>query len=347
MNLARHNKYVFLRIRILSRILKSGKLSIRKLTNLIRCLFSYSRRSVTSGTLPFVICFELSNRCNALCGVCRNVDGDIIDRNPKGTGHTIETGEMSPEMFKGIIDQVKDHIIVAVMYMNGEPLLYRHLCSSIKYASEHRVATMISTNGFLLTEEISRELLESGLDFIKIAISGFSRNTATIQHKTGDIEKVKEQIRKLVAINLAKGYGAVVMLDYISYPYNDHEQEAARKFCKELGIILNIRPGLPLGADGYIMLPSESQPEKTDQSLCDWPWKMLAINWNGELLPCCDYALWSNTINYGTFINCQSSLKSIWNGDKLAAYRNKHINHGREAFATCAKCHRKGARFSQ
>lgn len=345
--MSRHNKYIILRIHLLLRIVTSGKLSLKKIANVIHSLYSYARGSATSGILPFVVCFELNNKCNARCGICRTMDGNIFDRSSKSTGRPIPSGVMHPEMFKEIIDQVKDHIIVAVMYMNGEPLLYRYLCDSIQYASARNVATMISTNGFLLTEEISRNLLDSGLDFIKIAISGFSQNTAAIQHKTGDIENVKRQLKKLVSLNREGGYGAVVMLDYISYPYNDPEQEEARNFCDDLGIIFNIRPGHLLGDDGLMILPPLLQSAPTEQSLCDWPWKMLAINWNGDLLACCDCALWSDAPKYATFIHGHTSLKKIWNGPELVTYRNVHVNHGRGAFPTCAQCQRKGTTFSQ
>lgn len=295
--------------------------------------------------MPFVVTFELSNLCNARCGVCRTPDGRIIDRNPNNNGQPIRIGNMPPEMFFDAIDQMKKDLMMAVLYVNGEPLLYEHLYRVIRYASDRKVATMISTNGFLLSETVSRKLLDSGLDFIKIAISGFSRETARIQHRTGDIERVKKEVETLVRLNRDGKYSVVIMLDYISYRYNDHELPQARRFCEEQGIIFNVRPGIYMGVDA-VEPPPIRAPREQETSLCDWPWKMATIDWDGKIVTCCDLTMWSGAPSYGMFIPGQTRLASLWNGPKVMTLRKLHSQKGRGAIPACAKCHRKGTAFT-
>lgn len=339
------NRYMVLRLRILWNILRKRKLSFRKIANALHSLAAHQLKLLTSGRMPFVITFELINECNARCGVCRTPEGKIIDRNPKGGDNSIKTGSMPPDLFNSIIDQVQYDLIMAVLYVNGEPLLYDSLYDVIRYASSRRVATMISTNGFLLTEERSIKLLDSGLDFIKIAVSGFSGQTARIQHRTGDIERVKTEVRNLVRLNHERGQHLIIMMDFISYRYNDHELEEARRFCLELGIIFNVRPGIYMGVEG-IEPPPEMQPTDVETSLCDWPWKMLTINWNGDLMACCDHTMWSGAPKYATFTTDKTQIKNIWNGSEVAAIRSAHINKGRSALPACASCRRKGTAFT-
>lgn len=338
------NSYLLLRLRILINILVKRKLSVRKVANALHSLTAHLLKLPISGRLPFVITFELMNECNARCGVCRTPNGQIIDRNPAGTGNTIQTGSMPFELYTAIIDQVQRDLIMAVLYVNGEPLLYEPLCEAIRYASERQVATMISTNGFLLNEERSRLLLASGLDFLKVAISGFSRDTARIQHRTGDVERVKKELQTLVSLNRKQGERTIIMMDYISYRYNDHEKEAARRYCEELGIIFNIRPGIYMGVE-QIEPPPENQPAGPERSLCDWPWKMLTINWNGELAACCDHIMWSGAPFYDTFLPGKTLLTDVWNGPKVREFRLL-MRQGREAVNACASCRRKGTTFT-
>lgn len=344
MNAPVRNRYVKLRLRILWNILRKRKISLRKIANAIRSLAAHQLKALKSGRLPFVITIELNNECNARCGVCRTPEGRIIDRNPSGDDYFFQTGRMPFEMYTAIIDQVQHDLIMAVLYVNGEPLLYEPLYRAISYASERRVATMISTNGFLLTEDKSRQLLESGLDFIKIAVSGFSRYTARIQHRTGDIERVKTELRTLVRLNREQGQQLIIMMDYISYRYNDHELTEARRFCDELGIIFNVRPGIYMGVDDVEPPPAPATGEP-ETSLCDWPWKMLTINWNGEIFTCCDLTMWSNAPIYSTFVPENTVLADVWNGSQVTEFRHLML-HGRESVNACARCRRKGTAFT-
>lgn len=339
------NRYLILRLRIVWNILRKRKISFRKISNAFRSLAAHQMKTLTSARLPFVITIELNNECNARCGVCRTPEGKIIDRNPAGGDYSFLTGRMPFEMYTAIIDQVQHDMIMAVLYVNGEPLLYEPLFRAIRYASERRVATMISTNGFLLSEEKSRQLLDSGLDFIKIAISGFSRSTALIQHRTGDIERVKTELRTLVRLNREQGQQLIIMMDYISYRYNDHERAEARRFCNELGIIFNVRPGVYMGVED-IEPPPEAPPAEPEKHLCDWPWKILTVNWNGELVACCDYLMWSGAPGYGTFHPHQSSLCTVWNGPETINLRRILRDKGRGGIPVCNSCRRKGTTFS-
>ena len=56
---------------------------------------------------------------------------------------------------------IDDHILIAVLYINGEPLMYTDLYKAIKFASDRKVATLISTNGELLTEKNIQKIVPS------------------------------------------------------------------------------------------------------------------------------------------------------------------------------------------
>ena len=306
------------------------------------CYLAHQLRLKRSGKFPFVINFELWNECNANCVFCRSANGEIYDQNPKAPGRSIAKGRMPWQVYAEIIDQVKDYLLMAILYINGEPLLYKDIDRAIKYASDKRIATMISTNGILLNESNIKKLLGSGLDFLKVAISGFSQETYGIEVRRGEIEKIKDNLRLLARLNEAGRHGLLVMLDFIHYTYNAHEIETVRQFCQENGFVFNLRPGITTGLKG---VEPVQPPKKNTDKLCDWPWKVLSINWNGDIFPCCNYVLWSEVRPYARFELGRTRVAEVWNGSSARAYRAVHIEQGRKGIPICADCTVEGVYF--
>ena len=298
-----------------------------------------------------MINFELWNECNAQCTFCRTEDGVIYDQNPAPQAKaSLDKGKMPLEMYQDIIEQVKDHLLLAVLYVNGEPLMYKDLYKALKFASDRGVATLISTNGELLTENNIKRLLESGLDFIKIAISGFSQDIFTVQHRNCHIEAIKENLKSLARLRDEGHYKIIVMLDYIYYEYNSHEYAQAFKFGQELGFLVNRRPGnLYRLAEEHPALALREKPREKPslpvKDLCDWPWKVMTVNWNGEIFPCCDYVMWSGQKPNATFEAGKSRIEEIWNGPAVIANRTVHLTQGRGGYDICSKCTRTGTAF--
>ncbi len=346
------NRYILARIKIAFSILLKGRISVKKILNAAHCWFAQKFHFVKASPFPFMINFELWNECNAQCTFCRTDDGEIYDQNPANKGQVpIPKGKMSLDMYKEIIEQSKDHILIAVLYVNGEPLMYTDLYEAIKFASDRGVATLISTNGELLTEKNIKKLLESGLDFIKIAISGFSQDIYTVQHRGCHIEKIKDNLKSLARLRDEGRYKILIMLDYVYYQYNSHEYKPALDFGQKLDFMVSRRPGnLFKLSEEHPELARHEKPQEPPKNLpvkelCDWPWKVMTVDWNGDIFPCCDYVVWNNQEPNATFEVGKSNIKEIWNGPSVVANRTVHLTKGRGGYDICSKCTRTGTAF--
>ena len=333
-------QYILLKLRVALTLLWKRKVTLRKLYNMARCNFAYWRRSLVSGRTPSIIFFELWNECNLRCVACRDVKGGIYDQNPDGDGSFVPKGKMPVEMYEEIVDQVKNDLLLAVLYVNGEPLLYKDLYRALRYATQRNLATMISTNAMPLTEKNTQMLLESGVDFIKIAVSGFTQETYKVYHRNGDIERVKSNIKHLADENRRLRSGALIMVDYIVFQHNMNEVALFRSFCEENGILFNDRTGITQGQDG--VEHADGKGLQHVDTLCDWLWKILVVNWDGGLLPCCEYTTWKDASGYLTYQMGETDMLATWNGDKVRKYRKLHIDKGREVIPRCMDCHYKG-----
>ena len=339
----RRNQYEPLKAALFFRVLRKGKVSLRKLFNVFLCSAAYFLKSDRSAPSPFILSLELWNECNAGCLFCRDKKGRIYDVNPQGIG-TIDKGKMPLEMAADIIKQLKEDVLIAVLYTNGEPLLYPDLPKLVQVATENHVATMMATNGLLWTEEKARAVLSAGIDFIKIQLSGYTQDIYSVQIRYGNVEKLKDNIRMLARVNEEEGYKAVIMIDYILYNYNRHQLDLVKEFCKELGVMLNIRPGNPKGGLEEKEPPLHPQPLPLKIS-CDWLWKGMQINWNGDVLQCCDGVVWSKSEPYATFRLGEINARAIWNGPKARKTRAIMRTKGRGGMPMCSQCTRTGVAF--
>ena len=340
--LNRTNNYLVLRMRILFRMFRVGKLTLPKVWNATYCYIAYFLRRERSAATPFLINFELWNDCNEACVFCRSARGEIYNTNPEGKA-PMEKGKLPMEVYKDVIEQTHKTLMMSVPYINGEPLLSKDVYESISFATERKTATMIATNGMILNAANSEKLLKAGLDFLKIHISGFTQDVHSIQHRKGNVETIKRNIEKFVELNQAGGYGTLVMLDFIKYNHNLHEIETAREFADRLGIMFNLRPGNPRG-----MEDSEGPQGNKDlpvNQACDWLWTVLTVDWNKKVFPCCDHVTWSDAPAYETFTTGVTNMKQLWNGDKARNMRKIHSTQGRKPLPVCAECPRQGVTF--
>jgi len=349
-NKKKANRYILLRLKIIYSLLSKGKVSLKKALNFLHVFLAFKLKRTKTARFPFMINFELWNECNENCVFCRSSEGLIYDQNPANDGSLpVSKGRMPFELFTDVIDQVKNHLFIAILYVNGEPLMYKRLFDAIRYAADRKVATLIATNGQLMTEAKAQGLLEAGLDYIKIAISGMTQETYAIQQRKGNVEEVKSNLRNLVRLNREGGYGLVVMLDFILYNYNAHQLDDVRTMCQELDVILSVRPGnlTKLDEEYPDLLAQENIriPETPLPDLCEWPWQVLTIDWDGSVYPCCDYVVWNDVEPYAKIKAGEFDLAAIMNGEKATANRSVHLQEGRVGIPICAQCPRKGTAF--
>lgn len=337
------NKYLSLQTRILWTLARRGKLSVYKVFNALVCYASYYLRLRRSGPAPIMANFELWNECNESCVFCRSADDLIYDSNPAGKGQPIPKGKMPVDLFERVIDQARSGLIMAIPYVNGEPLLSKDIYRAIASATKAKVGTLIATNGALLNERNARQLLEAGVDLVKIHISGFTQPVHAIQHRRGDVERIKENIRRMTAMRDAAKLPTIILLDYILYRHNEHELAAARQFARDLGILFNIRPGNNKNME-------DTEPSNVTNALpigdpCTWLWTSLTLDWNGAVYPCCDHVVWSDAEGYDMYDKRSSDIVEIWNGPKAQAMRRVHAIQGRAPIPICANCPRVGTAF--
>ena len=114
---------------------------------------------------PVEAYFEVANRCNSLCATC-----------PLTFSPQEQARQLSLDEFKTLVAQLPD-LRRAVLQGIGEPLLNRDLAKMIAHLKQHGVYTVFNTNAALLTRRRQVELIQSGLDELRVSLDSSTPDT--------------------------------------------------------------------------------------------------------------------------------------------------------------------------
>src|SRR5205814_344593 len=108
---------------------------------------------------------EVANRCNSKCATCP------LTFSPQEAARQLSLAE-----FTRLLDQMPN-LRRAVLQGIGEPLLNRDLAAMIAELERRGVYTVFNTNAALLTHRRQVELIDSGLDELRVSLDGSSPET--------------------------------------------------------------------------------------------------------------------------------------------------------------------------
>lgn len=140
---------------------------------------------------PKRITIELTNRCNVSCVFCHRNDFDM------------KLGDMTEELFKKIIDEMSEHLPIGMVpFFRGESMLHPKFIEFIHYAKERGIKPIqFASNGLLLTEEMSRLILDAEIDFISFSLDTLDSELYKKTRVYGNLEKSMNHIRKFIELS--------------------------------------------------------------------------------------------------------------------------------------------------
>ncbi|HTV44769.1 MAG TPA: radical SAM protein [Stellaceae bacterium] len=117
-----------------------------------------AERGAVAEAEPVCLYLETTNRCNLLCTTC-----------PRTFEALEPPGDMSWELFARIVDQFP-RIARVVLHGVGEPMMVPALPRMIRYLKDRGSYVLFNSNGTLLTARKGRELIEAGLDELRLSL---------------------------------------------------------------------------------------------------------------------------------------------------------------------------------
>jgi pyruvate-formate lyase-activating enzyme len=313
-------------------ILRSGKrIGLTKMANALWAECERRMRKHRTTSLPFVLHFELTNICNLQCPYCYTGRGV----------YETEKGYLAFKNFTRVVDEISDKLILARLDGYGESFLHPDVFAMIRYLHNRNVVTSLSTNFNTLEPRNMGELIDSGLDYLIIALDGADKATYEQHRVGGSFDKIMENIKAVVAKRQAMGSRT---------PYLEIQFLLLEGTATQLDRMKELAASL--GVDRLVVKEARNEkntPVREEASHkvrpCYWLWEVLNLNWQCDIKVCCD-----GLMERFSFANVlQSGVRDGWNCSAMENVRKlftKNTSETRTLLAgcRCLSCYKLGFR---
>ena len=142
---------------------------------------------------PVCLYLEVTNRCNLLCETC-----------PRTFEALEPPQDMSMELFTKIVDQVPG-VARVVLHGVGEPMLVKHLPDMIRHLKARGTHVLFNTNGTLLAPRKHAEIIDTGLDELRVSLDAAEAATFLKVRGKDMFERIVRNVSAFTNLQAATG----------------------------------------------------------------------------------------------------------------------------------------------
>lgn len=287
--------------------------------------------------VPFSLLVDVTNRCNFRCVTCPTSNEALLGSVER------PSGMMHLSLYKKVIDEIVSmgKLKRLGLYKDGEPLLHPGLPEMIRYAKEKQVAEIVNvtTNASLLTNQKSRQILEAGLDELRISLAAMQTESYKKITRVSNIsyEGIRDNILNFLSLrDQLKLRKPAVVVQMIQLRQNQSQLSDFSDFWGKWADDVQVEPWMEWDGQAQVSRDGSDSPilEDKERYACPIPWYSLAINWDGDVSVCC--VDWARRAVVGDVR--KESLSAVWNGEKLRQFRLYHIEGKFEEMEACKHC---------
>ncbi len=305
------------------------KISKKKIPALLHAASAFLLKKNRVGYFPLRLWIETTSRCNLSCGLCANKD---LAPNQKK--------DMEMDLFEKIIHEAKGLVRDVNLFHRGEPLLNENIFAMISAAKKEGIYTRLHSNATLLDEDMSKRLLDCGLDYLSFSFDGYLKQTYEKNRTGADFEKTLKNITSFLRLKKEAGlknpYTVIQVIEHderMDTGDFKRQKETFKKTLKDLGLnqFLTRKPHNWGGLIGEI-----DAGKKSAYSACTFCWYSLTILYNGKV--CCCPQDFEAKIVFGDVR--KTSIKKIFNAKEIREFRQKNKNGQIAKMLPCTNCDR-------
>lgn len=304
---------------------------------------------------PLQIDFELNYSCNFTCPMC-TWNAESTENKGKATWFDFE-------VFKEVMDSAVSKGLKAIRlnYIN-EPLIRKDITKFIKYARKVGILDIyFSTNASLLTDEVCRDLINSGLLRLQISLDAHTKKTYEKIRTGGNFNDVIKKVLRFLEIrNEMNVKLPTLRVNFVKTEINKHELNDFIKFWESKVDSIGIQDLVGI-MDGFGKISDEVLEKKSlsNDFKCAQPFQHLTVRYDGSVLPCCAFygaeipigqlktnkkSKFSVVENIGLLDKSAKSklligtIEEIWKSEQMEFFRDIHRKGEFWKHPTCKKC---------
>ncbi len=293
---------------------------------------------------PFLGFIDPSSGCNFKCTFCPTGSPELLKE--VGRKNNVMKWDIFLKAVEGFA-AFPDKLRALHVHKDGEPLMNPRIGAMLSHVVEREIAEKywITTNGSLLDEKISEQIVDSGIDAVRLSIEHVSSDGYLDLTKTfSDYEELLQRIATLKQERDKRGSKLYIVAKLIDFNFSDKEKQ---KFVDDFSKIADDafiteahdwnRTGTGeflLGATPQAGYDGE-RPLRPDRIVCPYPFYNLAVNADGSVGIC--PMDWSRGLNVGTLDS--STLVELWQSEAIKQIQLLHLQGKRHEHPVCGKCH--------
>ena len=292
-----------------------------RLWNRAKLLAAYLGRRTRVRALPVEFIVETTAKCNLYCPMC-----------PRET-HKQPKEDMAAETYERLVraaGQSAEHMMLIGL---GEPLLDPKIFERIEFCDQHKVYTLLSTNGTLLDAVATERLLDTRLEHITLSFDGSTKESFEYYRKGARFEKVRDNFVRFARMKKERGVKVQVVAQMVRMERNWNEVDDFVRFWSNVPGVDQVR----VKADETNLMRPDSGHAASDwKHPCHYLWRgPMYVKHNGDVYPCCQsYMLDGAPVGRIG----DAPLTEIWNSEAMQRMRRLHVANRAGEIDVCSKC---------
>lgn len=284
---------------------------------------------------PRIIELEITNVCNFQCSMCKTGNGTA--KRPKGF--------MDLGTFKKVLAEVKGRTTALKFVGQGESTLHPQFYEIVELAKKQGVICHLTTNGSKLDRTAMQKLVNIQIDSIKFSFQGVDEEGYFTLRGKRDFCELIDKIKMLKELRGTNEYPFITIGTSVT---NESEEDIKRFRMMAEKIADKVEVGTttleflnenmienPDEKEKLIQLKKRQTLCKKRYSICNQVFDVLTVRWDGSVSACC-------ADNDGVMVcgNLKTdSLIDVWNGSKLAHYRDILSRNEFDKLPLCKDCY--------
>ncbi len=208
----------------------------------------------TPQSKPRLIFWEVTKGCNLRCIHCRASATELSSPADLPTARALD-----------IITQIAAYANPILVLSGGEPLYRRDIFQLARFATDRKLRVALATNGTMVTKQLARRIVDSGVRRVSISLDGADALTHdTFRGIPGAFDAAVYGLRNLKALGMS------VQINMTIARHNAHELPAVLELARDLGAdALHTFLLVPVGC-GVDIAAEQMVPPQEYEGILNW-----------------------------------------------------------------------------
>ena len=271
---------------------------------------------------PLHVDIELSSLCNLQCPMCYTITPDFKKK--------VNTMMMDYALFTKLVDECATGGVYSIrLSLRGESFLHKRIVDCVRYAKQKGIKEVSTlTNGLRLNEDMFREIMEAGIDWITISFDGLGETYEQIRHPA-KYDRALEKIANFAKIKREAGRVKPVIKIQTILPAIEHDPQAFYDVFSPISDMVSANPLIDF-------MQSKRDMPKIENFSCPQIYQRLVVGADSLCMMCANDEEGKIIVGDAN----QQSIHEIWHGAEMTRIREIHRRcAGAMELSACAECY--------